>query len=133
MDAVLLRTTVSDSEPQVGMLLINGQPKFLTLELPYRNNEHNISCIPLGKYKAKKVHSARFGTTFEITGVPNRDAILIHPGNDEKDTQGCVLIGERLVDSNFISGSRTAFQRFMESNLQVSDFNIEIIKWQKKC
>jgi hypothetical protein len=38
--------------------------------------------------------SPRFGRDLiELSDVPGRSEILIHPGNYPRDTQGCVLLG----------------------------------------
>ena len=34
---------------------------FCTLELPYKDNQRNISCIPCGKYKVTKRFSEKYG------------------------------------------------------------------------
>lgn len=69
-----------------------------TLELPWRDNADNISCIPIGIYDVEPYTSEKFPNVYQIKNVPNRDAILIHVGNYAGDTHGCVLIGKD-VDS----------------------------------
>lgn len=71
-----------------------------TLELPWLNNQRNISCIPKGEYKMIKHNSPKFGSCLWIQNVPNRDEILIHKGNYYKDTMGCVLVGNNISDIN---------------------------------
>lgn len=64
-----------------------------SLELPWRNNLPNISCIPEGEYKCKPYSSAKYNNVYEVTGVMNRSYILIHIGNFTTDTRGCILVG----------------------------------------
>ena len=72
-----------------------------TLELPYLNNQKNISCIPMGEYTMRKRWSWKFKKMlYEIEGVPNRSAILIHSGNYYTDIRGCVLVGDSFQDIN---------------------------------
>jgi hypothetical protein len=72
----------------------------VTLEPPYKDNQRNISCIPLGDYIVKPHVSPTFGKCFEIKDVSNRTHILIHAGNYNKDTKGCVLVGRGFADLN---------------------------------
>jgi len=71
-----------------------------TLELPYLENQKNISCIPPGTYDVEIIHSVRFGDCFLVKDVPDRDAILIHKGNFVSDTKGCILVGMAFKDIN---------------------------------
>lgn len=72
-----------------------------TLELPYLNNQKNISCIPMGEYTMRKRWSWKFKKMlYEIEGVSNRSAILIHSGNYYTDIRGCVLVGDSFQDIN---------------------------------
>jgi hypothetical protein len=75
---------------------------FKTLELPWLNNQHNISCIPEGNYDVVKYTSAKLGNVFWIPDVPDRTGILIHPGtfaNGNKiNTEGCILVGAGYQD-----------------------------------
>jgi len=74
-----------------------------TIELPWKNNERQVSCIPEGTYRVKKRFSPRFENHFILEDVPNRDLILIHHGNYKKDVKGCILVGQDHVD---IDGDR---------------------------
>ena len=71
-----------------------------TLELPYVNNERNISCIPTGNYCVSKRNSPKYGDHFIIKDVPGRSYILIHHGNYHTDIRGCVLVGSAFKDIN---------------------------------
>jgi hypothetical protein len=73
-----------------------------TLELPWRDNEPELSCIPEGVYSCGLRPSAKFGNStggmaYHIQPVPGRTDILIHAGNSTRDTHGCILVGEGLV------------------------------------
>jgi hypothetical protein len=71
-----------------------------TLELPWKNNERNISCIPPGNYNAEKRISSKLGMNLHILNVENRDMILIHKGNFNTDIRGCILVGDKKIDVN---------------------------------
>lgn len=100
----------------LGVLLVDGSPEFVTLEDPWRDNERMISCIPQGKYKIKKHNSPKFGKTFIVDNVTQRDHILFHAGNTHKDTHGCILLGLQygtLNNEPAILASKSAFDKFM--------------------
>ena len=69
-----------------------------TLELPWLDNKKRISCIPEGEYDVIKHVSPKFGECFWILDVPERSEILVHKGNYNRDTLGCVLVGKSLID-----------------------------------
>jgi hypothetical protein len=69
-----------------------------TLELPWKNNERRVSCIPAGTYPIKKHRSPKFGNSFWIKDVPNRSEILIHPANYVRQLLGCIAVGEKHAD-----------------------------------
>lgn len=62
-----------------------------TIELPWKENQKKISCIPEGRYEIVKRYSAKFKWHFILMNVPNRAYILIHPANDAlKELKGCI-------------------------------------------
>jgi len=74
--------------------------QFSTLELPWKDNQRNISRIPNGIYDVVKRNSKKFGDHFHVLNVPNRSYILLHSGNFYIDIRGCTLVGEGLKDIN---------------------------------
>ena len=71
-----------------------------TLELPDRNNQTNVSCIPLGRYKYMVVESSR---SFNyphvwIIDVPGRAGIKIHVANFVRELSGCIAVGSIFKD-----------------------------------
>lgn len=77
-----------------------GEFKCKTLELPWRNNQRNISCIPGGTYDVKRTFSLKFGNVYEVQKVPNRSGIYFHSGNTFFDIKGCILLGTHYADLN---------------------------------
>ncbi len=71
-----------------------------TMELPWKNNEFQVSCIPAGIYKVKKRKSSKYGEHFHIQDVPKRSLILIHVGNFHSDLLGCIAPGKEFIDPN---------------------------------
>jgi hypothetical protein len=69
-----------------------------TLELPYKNNASNVSCIPPGRYQCHKTESPSFGKCIAIEGVNGRSFIRIHPGNYTRQIEGCILPGKTIAD-----------------------------------
>lgn len=80
----------------------DGSRMAYSLELPWRENQRRVSCIPPGVYPARWIVTAkRPAGVYLLTGVPGRDSILIHSGNVagdvskglESDVLGCILLG----------------------------------------
>ena len=115
-----------------GVIINDGEPFAVTLELPYRNNIPEESCIEKGIYLCKRVESPRFGETFEVKGVSGRSYILFHKGNVPADTRGCILIGEQfeqLKDQLAVLQSQKGFTEFMSRLEGKDNFMLEI----KEC
>jgi len=52
------------------------------------------TCIPCGRYEIRLTWSPRFGRDMpQVCDVPGFTGIRIHPGNFERDTDGCLLPG----------------------------------------
>ena len=81
--------------------------KCRTLELPYKDNQSDLSCIPEGYYDVVPRTSPKYGNHLHVTEVPNRSLILFHYGNyagsmnpktGHSDIRGCILVGEKFID-----------------------------------
>jgi len=134
--ATLTRFESSDSGT-FGRLRYNGTV-FYTAELPDRDNQSNISCIPVGVYKVIWTFSSRFKRILpELLNVPHRSSIRIHIGNYAGDTskgyksdvEGCILLGEGIKSytngQQMLTESRIAFERF-EKYAGHEDFMLDI-------
>lgn len=112
--------------------------KVHTLELPWRDNQPNISCIPGGEYECDIRVSPRFGMVYWIKDVPKRSFILIHSGNWAGDVQkgykshvsGCILLGlakGTLQRQLAVLNSRLAITKFM-THMEKQPFILKIIE-----
>lgn len=133
----LLRIRRSD-QGTIGILSTPYGFNCHTLELPWRDNKNNISCIPPGEYLTRIRISPKYGEVYHVQKVPNRTFILIHSGNWAGDVDkgyrthvnGCILLG---LKRGFLDGqvavlnSRLAVTRFMR-NMNNSDFILNIIE-----
>lgn len=100
-----------------GVIRYGQVPFVLTLERPWEDNKENVSCIPAGRYRCRKIRSPKFGDTYEICDVPGRTHVLLHWGNFIEDTEGCVLVGEEFsgtFDRPFIAASKRGFLELMK-------------------
>lgn len=102
-----------------------------TLELPWRDNQHKISCIPAGTYPAFRFASPHIGyELFQLANVPDRVGVDIHIGNTVQDTEGCILVGRlrgQIDGVDAILQSRIAFNAFMEHQAGVKRFTLDIL------
>jgi len=126
---LILRRVCYRSDCTFAVLIHNNQPIMVALEDPFRDNKRNESCIVPGTYKCRRYSSAKYPNTWEITDVPQRDKILFHAGNTAKDTEGCVLLGEKFGEINgvpAIQSSRAAFEKFMLLTKDIDDLTITV-------
>jgi hypothetical protein len=109
-----------------GKIQLSSGKILSTLELPWKDNQRQISCIPAAIYQCDIVNSPKFGRVYQVKNVPNRSHILIHAGNWTKDTLGCILVGMSNNDSQLF-GSRKALNLLM-NELNGQSFKLEIIE-----
>lgn len=98
-----------------GVLLLDGTELCRTVELPWRNNQPRVSCIPEGKYRLRRRHSPRFREHFEVMNVKDRKYILFHAGNDAgKELRGCIAPVLQHTGEGKGSSSRAALERMKD-------------------
>ncbi len=68
--------------------------------------------------------------TFEITNVKGHDNILFHWGNFDKDSEGCVLLGNEVVTQDdgteMVVNSKVTFAKFMKGLDGVKEFMLTV-------
>jgi hypothetical protein len=75
----------------LGQIFYNDSFVCHTFELPWKDNEREVSCIPPGTYRIKLVYSSRLKrNVFTLMDVPGRTAIHIHPANRASEIKGCI-------------------------------------------
>ena len=112
-----------------GLLFIDGLFECYTLEDQYQAVKvMHETCIPEGTYDIKfrtvggfhEKYKKRYGNAhygmLHLQDVPNFTYILIHAGNTDEHTSGCLIVGETqqdldLSDDGFIGHSGVAYSK----------------------
>ena len=126
-----------------GVLFIDDEFACYTLEDEQREVKvYGETAIPLGTYDIKFRNVGGFNDRYkkrfaglhvgmlELQDVPNFQFILIHCGNTDENTAGCILLGDSqennlLMKDGFIGKSTQAYKRVYK---QISD---ELVKGNK--
>lgn len=126
---LLVKRVQSTDVCTIGYLYIDGVDSHLfTLEPAVR--EHKIpgtTAIPIGTYPVVVDFSDHFGELLpHVLNVPNFVGVRIHPGNTDKDTEGCILIGKDWSGGDFIGHSREAFKGLFDQIKAAGAVEIEV-------
>ena len=104
-----LKRTYPKDNYTIGELYIEGEYFCDTLEDTVREPDEKIAgqtAIPYGKYEVIVNRSPRFKRDLPLLlEVPNFEGIRIHRGNTDKDTSGCILVGENKVVGKVINST----------------------------
>ena len=113
----------SEEDSTNGLLfdITDGQRKFLSYTLEDEYREEKIMAetrVPAGTYSItlrteggfNQRYDERFGTDFNkgmlwVRDVPGFEYILIHTGNTDEHTMGCLLVNDGLDGANFVGNS----------------------------
>ncbi len=119
MKIVVIRDTFG-SNYTTSQVFVDGVKECVALEDKVREVEGQSvyqwkiaaeTAMPRGVYKVIIDHSNRFDRDLPLLiNVPGFDGVRIHPGNTDKDTHGCLLVGTER-NGDFISESRKAFDK----------------------
>ena len=107
---------------------------FCSLELPWVDangdglGDPQKSCITAGTYECVWQESPRYGWCYEVTNVPERSRILIHPANWASQLLGCIALGKGrgvLNGKPAILQSRAAIKEF-HAAMREQPFQLEV-------
>ncbi|EOG6896186.1 conserved hypothetical protein [Flavobacterium psychrophilum] len=122
MVLILSRTYFPDGTN--GILECEGKFICNTIELPWKNNETKVSCIPEGKYFIIKRYSKKFQWHLEVLDVKNRSLILFHPANNAfHELNGCIAPVTKFSGPGLGLMSRKAFSKLKNSVYTILDKN----------
>jgi hypothetical protein len=124
---IKVQRILSNKEESLGIMYLNGVPFCWVLEDQKQAVKvKGETRIPEGEYEVKlrtvgghhesyaKKYPAIHKGMLELQNVPGFQFILIHIGNTDKDTDGCLLVGEMPVlgEKLSITQSTAAYERF---------------------
>ena len=136
MERTVTLARLARSDQGTEGILLAGEFNCKTLELPWRENARQVSCIPAGEYDVEIRLSNKYGRVYWVRKVPNRTYILIHSGNYAGDVSksfkshvmGCVLLGKThgyLGGQRAVLTSRSTVRNFMrEMDYQKFQLNV---------
>jgi hypothetical protein len=123
----------------IGKMYVNGtyfcdtledKDRGLTQETPDEEIKkikvYGQTAIPVGVYKATLEMSPKFGRILVyLHDIPGFSGILIHRGNTDADTLGCILIGENKVKCKVINS--TKYEEALMELLQAVGGDIQVV------
>ena len=114
MELKLVRSEFTEKST-IGELFVNNKFECFTLEDKVRALKvMGVTAIPAGEYEVIISFSNRFQRPLPLLlKVPDFEGIRIHPGNTDKDTQGCILVGQT-KGKDILGQSRGAFNALFE-------------------
>lgn len=127
MRQVLLHRSPSSDQGTRGILVTDGDWWCHTLELPWRENATNVSCIPDGEYECLYVQIKNpiggRNELYWLRNTPGRTGILLHAGTFagnrdlgyRTNVLGCLLLG-------YAAGVHRRQQAIFQSRAAVCDF-----------
>ena len=143
---IMVDRFISDDDSTVSRVLIDGTFVCFGLEDEYREDKvPGETRIPAGTYQIRlrtvggfhAKYSKRYGDMhrgmLHVQDVPNFEYILIHTGNTDEHTAGCLLVGEQAVTTPGdmrVNQSRAAYTRFypmVVDAAEAGDLEIEYI------
>ena len=141
---LLLKRTAKKQNYTIGDLYINGKWFSNTLEDTDRGLSNTMpkeeikklkvyekTAIPSGSYRIDmSTVSPKFknyswakpynGKIPRLLNVPGFEGVLIHPGNQEQDTLGCILVGRNTI-KGMVTSSQATFKSLMETLLKSNE------------
>ncbi len=125
---IWINRVYAHTQSMVGALYANNERVCYTLELPWRDNQNNISCIPVGNYVGSIRTDGNKGWRIELAAVPNRTHVQLHVGNYPSDVLGCILVGLGWSTNSVTSSdaARVKLKQAYESAGSPSDIRVTI-------
>lgn len=136
-NTIVLERFAYSPDGTFGKMYVPGGFECYTVELPWKDNQPRVSCIPEGMYGLGKRYSpvvqrssgGEFEVGWEVQNVPGRSLIMIHPGNWPSNFMGCIGTGKAyavISGKNGVTSSRDTFRELMAELETRKDWQILI-------
>lgn len=110
MELILYRTYYPEGTN--GQILCSDKIVCESIELPWKDNKSQVSCIPEGRYELRSRFNKKRGLHLILVSVPKRRLILIHPANNAlKELKGCIAPVNATVGNGLGKDSKMATER----------------------
>lgn len=111
---IILQRLYQGKDCTIGTLSMDRKILCHTLENPWKDNKEDISSIPEGRYSCIPYSSEKYPNVWKLNSVKDRTNVLIHNGNYEEDTEGCILVGSNVANykgKNMVTNSRLTLNK----------------------
>ena len=124
---LLLKRLHKTQHSTTGELYVDGKFECYTLEDVEREVKiPGETAIPKGTYRVGITLSNRFKRLLPILiGVKNFEGVRIHSGNNNHQTEGCILVGQTRAD-DYVGDSRLAFDKLFKKMQLAKEITITI-------
>ena len=142
---IILERFAYHKDGTFGVMTLPSGLEVYTVECPWKANKVSISCVPDGVYSLIKRPSGvvtrtsgeQYTEGWEVTEVPNRTYIMIHPGNWPHNFEGCIGVGSSFrilndrnnVARNAVTDSQNTFVKVMEDLNQKKEWILSIMPY----
>lgn len=141
---LLTKRLATGPDSTIGGLYESDPLRFMAFTMEDQPNEPKIkgeTRIPAGRYQIKLREEGgmhgRYSQKFPwhrgmlwLQDVPNFEWVYIHYGNYEKDTDGCILVGDgaqsNVLEDGMVTASVAAYTRVYEEIVQAMDAGEEV-------
>ena len=138
MKTVTLQRTAHLSNGTTGEMTLPSGAVLQTIEPPWADNKTGVSCIPAFTYTVNRDKTGRY-QYYEVTNVPNRSAIEIHPANyfinphGKQELHGCIAPGLSKMPGDLpgVASSRSACKKLLDE-MGEDSFLLEVLSPPKK-
>lgn len=130
---IVVQRDLESSEWTRGKLFIDGVFECFTLEDQYQQKKvKKETRIPAGRYKILLrivgTHHDRYKVKFpgihqgmlHLQDVPEFQFILIHIGNTDADSEGCLLVGSSFMNGKLV-GSTIAYEKLYKKVVKAAE------------
>jgi hypothetical protein len=98
---ITLKRTQSDDTCTRGIIMLEDGTTIYSLELPWKNNEKDVSCVPSGVYQLIPYTSPKHDSTWYLENAElgvggygvERSFCEIHSANWARQLEGCIALG----------------------------------------